>query len=148
MAQGAPAKYHAGGRVLSKHEDPIRFAMQELGGHRITQDFRLTRRSFVAAAGTGAAVLSSSSLAAQPLSAAEQLGWGAPLQVIDPIRTELVMNLVVTCSLPERMGAELAQQGRRSGPILAYQWRAVRRKGDSRIGRAWRGRFPCAAPGR
>jgi hypothetical protein len=59
---------------------------------------KLTRRS-VLALGAGAA-----SLAAGPPSRAAAQETSA-LKDFDPIRSELVMNLVVTCSKPERMGA-------------------------------------------
>ena len=98
------------------------------------QSLPLTRRSFVAAAGTGAAALSSSSLAMEPLSAVEQPpGWGAPLQVMDPIRTELVMNLVVTCSLPERMGPNsLSKDGVRDQfwPIIGGRFEGTEIRGS------------------
>ncbi len=73
----------------------------------VTQSLPMSRRYFVAA-GTGAAALSASPLRAAPMQGdhTAQPGWGQPLHPIDPVQTELVMNLVVTCSSPQRMGPD------------------------------------------
>lgn len=71
----------------------------------MTSATRISRRSFVAAS-TGAVALSGTGLGARatPIEGGPRPGWGQPLRTIDPVRTELVMNLVVTCSSQERMG--------------------------------------------
>lgn len=67
----------------------------------------LTRRSLFAGAG-GLALTAVAP--AQPARPAE-----TALRDLDPIRTELVMNLVVTCSAPERVGPnDASKDGRRS----------------------------------
>ncbi|QUD90548.1 DUF3237 family protein [Phenylobacterium montanum] len=58
----------------------------------------LTRRAAAALLGGLPMLGSGASAAAQ--------AEGAGLKVLDPIRTELVMNLVVTCSAPERPGPD------------------------------------------
>lgn len=60
----------------------------------------LTRRSTALLLG-GLAGLGGGAQAAAPASSA------SALTVLDPIRTELVMNLVVTCSAPEKPGPDI-----------------------------------------
>ena len=63
----------------------------------------LTRRSLM--------VASAGSLAIATIAPARAaLGWGGALEDVDPIRTELVMNLVVTCTNPERPGPNVASK--------------------------------------
>lgn len=69
----------------------------------MTDTGHLTRRSLIAAGAGGMALLASA-----PARAAT--GWSTPLEDLDPIRTELVMNLVVTCTNPERPGPNAASK--------------------------------------
>ncbi|MCJ2182158.1 DUF3237 domain-containing protein [Novosphingobium sp. 1949] len=68
------------------------------------------------------------------------------LSVLDPVRTELVMNLVVTCSSPERMGAsKQAKDGTREvvWPIIGGRFWGPRLKGEVVPGG---GDFPVLRP--
>lgn len=86
--------------------------------------FHPSRRAMVAGAAValgagGAGRVSAQSLGATP--------------VLDPIRTELVMNLVVTCSNPEKMGpTDQATDGRRGDfwPIIGGRFEGPNIRGE------------------
>ncbi len=68
------------------------------------------------------------------------------LRVLDPVRTELVMNLVVTCSSPERMGpSKQAKDGTREvvWPIVGGRFWGPRLNGEVLPGG---GDFPVLRP--
>ncbi|MEJ5979638.1 DUF3237 domain-containing protein [Novosphingobium sp. PS1R-30] len=69
----------------------------------------LSRRHVLAAAGGGLA------LAVVPT--AGRAAAATPMRDLDPVRTELVMNLVVTCSAPEPMGPSPESKDGRRGEI-------------------------------
>lgn len=70
----------------------------------------LSRRSLIAAAGGGVALATLPPAVASP-------AQGQALRDLDPIRTELVMNLVVTCSAPEPMGPNPDSKDGKRGEI-------------------------------
>lgn len=95
---------------------------------------KFTRRSVVAA-GAGAILLSNTApagaVSASAASGRAQTTSGWSSEVFDPIRTELVMNLVVTCSSPERIAPGTASkdgQRRDIWPIIGgkFEGRNIR----------------------
>jgi hypothetical protein len=77
--------------------------------------------------------------------AAAQTGL-SDFRILDPVRTELVMNLVVTCSAPEKMGPEdNASDGRRSSvwPIIGGRFEGPNIRGAVVAGG---GDFPVSRP--
>ncbi len=71
-----------------------------------------SRRTLLALGATAAGAAMLAPAAAQAQARKGSLG---DMTVLDPVRTELVMNLVVTCTAPEKMGPEEnATDGKRS----------------------------------
>lgn len=98
----------------------------------------LSRRNLIAAAGGGLA------LATAPR--ATRAAAASPLRDLDPIRTELVMNLVVTCSAPEPMGPNADSKDGRRGeiwPIIGGRFEGPSIKGTVVPGG---GDFPVTRP--
>lgn len=86
------------------------------------------RRTLLLGAGAAGLAAVATPLAASRAGAAT----GSALRDLDPIRTELVMNLVVTCSNPEPMGkGDKAKDGRRGDiwPIIGGRFEGPRLKG-------------------
>lgn len=103
---------------------------------------RLTRRGWIAGA-AGLTALSALPATAAPPVAAGRIG---DLADLDPIRTELVMNLVVTCSSPESMGASgTSKDGMRNEiwPIVGGRFEGPRLRGSVVPGG---GDFPVTRP--
>ncbi len=103
-----------------------------------------TRRSLLALGATGAGVMALGGLQAVP--AAAQISMGGALTDLDPVRTELVMNLVVTCSKPEPMGpSNAAKDGKRGNiwPIIGGRFWGPRISGKVVPGGA---DFPVVRP--
>lgn len=102
----------------------------------MSEDRSISRRALVAA-GVGAAVASAGVAKAQ--------GRLAPLTDLDPIRTELVMNVVVTCSAPEPMSNPQSKDGRREviWPIVGGRFEGPNIRGQVIPGG---GDFPVMRP--
>jgi hypothetical protein len=73
------------------------------------KQIELTRRGLMSAGAGGLALSLSSAVTAQ------RAVQPAGMAVLDPIRTELVMNLVVTCSSPEPVAPNGASKGSKDG---------------------------------
>jgi hypothetical protein len=67
------------------------------------QQFNLDRRSMLTLGAAAGVVLTAD--AAVAAESGQPTGIG-DMRVLDPVKTELVMNLVVTCSSPERMAPD------------------------------------------
>ncbi len=99
-------------------------------------------RRHILSAGVGAAAL----VAAPPAAARVLTSISSVLKDHDPIKTELVMNLVVTCSSPERMGSsDNSKDGIRDEiwPIIGGKFEGVGIRGDVVPGG---GDFPVTRP--
>ncbi len=106
-------------------------------------DTILTRRSLVTAA-VGTVAVGTVAASAVPVKA--QAASPTGLQDLDPIRTELVMNLVVTCSSPERPGPSAqSKDGIRDEiwPIIGGRFEGPRLRGSVIAGG---GDFPVVRP--
>jgi hypothetical protein len=85
-------------------------------------------------------------MAAAGSSSAQQGGGLSDFRVLDPVRTEFVMNLVVTCSAPEKMGPQdNAPDGRRASvwPIIGGRFEGPNIRGTVIAGG---GDFPVQRP--
>ncbi|WP_395671343.1 DUF3237 domain-containing protein [Phenylobacterium sp.] len=94
-------------------------------------------------------LLAGATVSAGMAAAAPAAAQGAGLsdfRVLDPVRTELVMNLVVTCSAPEKMGPQdNAPDGRRGSlwPIIGGRFEGPNIRGTVIPGG---GDFPVSRP--